>query len=337
MKFKKMSDKDKELRLGTLADLAGMNPVGHYKAALKSGLKGSTAIALRQRLVALSSNPVKELKHQANDLRSSPSALNEATLLVFARTGDKQGLKSILAMKELRRQSAPNFIAKQSFYSDIGSFKNRIASHQLNGHNDAAMGRTLKERMKLLKQADAMLGDSLRFKDVTAQMLALDIVARENERMVRDIVALPIPAKLNAKEQKQYLTALKSQSKPYFTKAKVAQQKESDMWERSPALQQLVRDYRTVRPELKKLLRRELQLLAAMPNGGRLQAEITSALSDTTVTQEEIYSARKSVAQNPNDVGGIENLKMLETKGGHPLMPAYLDARLSQIQRGRSL
>ncbi|RYZ90360.1 MAG: tetratricopeptide repeat protein [Proteobacteria bacterium] len=337
MKFNKMSDKDKQLRLGTLADLANMNPVGHYKAALASGLRGDNALSLRQRLVILATNPVRELKAQAPELARRPSLLNETTLLVFAKTNDRKGLKSILAMKELRNQTAPNFIAKQDFYSEIGSFKNKIAAHQLNGKSDSAMGRTLKERMALLKKADAFLGDSLKFKDVTAQMLALDIVARENDRMVRDIVALPVPAKLNEKEQAQYLAALKAQSKPYFTKSKVAAQKESEMWEGSASLSQLVRDYRSVRPELKRVLKRELQLLAAMPNGGKLQSEVNSALNDSTLSINDLNSARKTVSANPTDVGQIENLKNLETKIGHPLMPAYLDARLSQLQRGRSL
>jgi hypothetical protein len=336
MKFPKMAAKDKELRLGTLADLANMNPVGHYKAALNSGLKGSTALNLRQRLVTLSANPVKELKTQASYLRGSPAALNESTLLVFARTGDKAALKSILNMKEMKRQTAPNFIAKQGFYSEVGSFKNRIASHQLNGRSDAGMQKTLKERMKLLKQADVLLGESLKYKDVTSQLLALDIVARENDRMVRDIVALPVPKKLTPTEQAQYINALKNQSKPFFMKSKVAQQKENEIWA-SGQLAHLIQDYRTVRPELKKLLRRELQLLAAIPNGGKLQADVTSALNDTALSQQDLVSARRTVAENPNDVRQIENLKILETKIGHPLMPAYLEARLSQIQRGRSL
>jgi TolA-binding protein len=337
MKFSKMAEKDKELRLGTLADLANLNPVGHYKAALASGLKGDTAMNLRERLVSLSGNPIKELKAQAPELRRNPTVLNETTLLVYARTGDAKALKSILAMKELRRHSAPNFIAKQDFYSELSSFKNRIGAQQLNGRSETWMTKTIKDRVKLLKQADAFLGDSLKFKDVTAQMMALDIVARENDRMVRDIVALPVPAKLKPNEQAQYLNALKTQSKPFFMKAKVAQQKESEMWDRSPALTQLVSDYRTVRPELKKLLRRELQLLSAIPNGGRLQGEVNSALNDTASSPQELASARKIVAENPNDVRQIENLKILETKIGHPLMPAYLEARLSQIQKGRSL
>jgi len=337
MKFKGMKAADKELRLGTLADLANLNPNGHYKQALASGLKGQSARSVRSRLVLLSANPVRELKTQASELAKDASLLNEITLLVYARTGDKKGLKSVLAMKELRRQSAPNFIAKQEFYSEVTNFKGRIARHQLNVRSDSAMQRTIKERMKLLKEADKTLAESLKFKDVAAQLMALNVVSSENDRMVRDLIALPVPAKLTAAEQKQYLDILKQQSKPYFVKAKFSQQRESEIWERSPAIPQLLTDFSTVRPELKKLLRREMSLLAALPSNSRLHSQVEKALNEGALSQEDLVSARKIVAQNPANISDIEKLKTLETKIGHPLMPSYLEARLSRIQRGNSL
>ncbi len=337
MKFKGLKSADKELRLGTLADLANLDPTGHYKKALASGLQGQGARSVRSRLVLLSSNPVRELKTQAPELAKDAGVLNEITLLVYARTGDKKSLKSVLSIKELRRQSAPNFIAKQDFYSEVVSFKARMARHQLNVKTDSAMQRTIKERIKLLKEADKKLAESLKFKDVTAQLLALNVVSMENERMVRDLVALPIPKKLTPAEQKQYLDILKQRSKPYFVKAKFSQQRESEIWERSPAIPQLLADFSTVRPELKKLLRREMNLLAALPNSSRNHSAVEKALNDGSLSWEDLVSARKTVAQNPDNISDIEKLKNLETKIGHPLMPSYLEARLSRIQRGKSL
>ncbi|WP_413289890.1 tetratricopeptide repeat protein [Bdellovibrio sp. HCB337] len=337
MKFGKTAQKDKELRLGTLADLAALNPTKHYRAALKAGLKGESARSARSRLVLLSSTPVKELKAQASELAKDPGLLNEMTLLVYARTGDKKGLKSILSMSALRRQTAPNFIAKQEFYSEMESFKARIARHKLNASTDSRLQKTIKERVKLLKEADNSLANSLRFKDVTAQLMALNVVASENERMVRDLVALPVPAKLTASEQKQYLDILKQKSKPYFTKAKFAQQRQNEIWNGSSSLAQLLKDFTSVRPELKKLLRRELQLLAQLPNDSRMHSNIVSALNESTLSMNDLLSARKTVAENPENIRDIENLKNLETKIGHPLMASYLEARLGRIQKGRSL
>jgi len=337
MKFKNLAPKDRHLRLGTLADLAGMNPTNHYRQALKSGLKGPSAISLRQRLVILSTTPVYELKVQASELRRNPELLSETTLLVYARTKNKNGLASILSMKELARQTAPNFIAKQDFYNEVTDFRNRISSHRIIARTDSLMQKTIKERIKLLKESDKYLAQSLRYKDVTSQLLALNIVGIENARMVTELLALPIPKNLSSTEEKQYLEALKAQSKPYFAKANMAQQKESEIWNQSKALEQLIRDYATVRPELKSLLRNELRLLSTLSNGGKMQSEVISALNEISISKSDLDSARKAVSQNPSDVREIENLKNLETKIGHPLMPTYLDARLSQIQKGRRL
>ncbi len=337
MKFPKMHSKNKELRLGTLADLASLNPTKHYRAALASGLSGESARSARSRLILLSTSPAKELKIQSRELAKDPALLNEITLLVYARTGDKKTLKPILAMKQLRHQTAPNFIAKQDFYIELSFFKARIARHSLNGTTDSRLNKTIKERIKLLKEADKSLANSLKYSDVTAQLMALNVVSVENERMVRDLVALPIPAKLTAAEQKQYLAILKQKSKPYYMKAKLSQQRESEIWERSSALPRLLKDYANVRPELKKLLRHELQLLAALPNNSKMHANVLNALNEETLTWNDLVTARKTVAENPDNANDIEKLKNLETKIGHPLMSSYLEARLNQIQRGRSL
>lgn len=337
MKFTKISPKERELKLGTMADLAGLRPERHYKNALQLGLRGQSVLSIRARLVLLSGNPVRELKAQAPELRRSPSLLNETTLLVYARTGDKKGLKPVLAMRELSRQSAPNFINKQDFYSQLESFRGRISNHQLSAKNDRAMQTSIKTRVKLLKEADTLLAESLRYKDVTAQILALNLVAKENDRMVHELVSLPVPPKLTEQEKQQYLGILKQQSRPYLVKAKTAEQKTMEIWDHSPALTQLLRDYNSGRPELKKLLQRELQLLAQVPNGGKLQSGITTALNSDTLSQSDLVSARNTVSQNPDNVRDIENLKNIETKIGHPLMPAYLEARLTQLQRGKSL
>ncbi|HEY8269514.1 MAG TPA: hypothetical protein VIG33_01390 [Pseudobdellovibrionaceae bacterium] len=349
MKFSKISLKDKELRLGTLADLATLKPQKHYHASLNAGLKGESARSVRSRLVLLSTNPTRELKAQADELAKDPGLLNEITLLVYARTGDGKALKPVLARRELHSRTAPNFIDKQGFYKEVASFKEQISRHQLSSRSDSSLQRTIKERVKLLKSTDTFLANSLKFKDVTAQLMVLNMISTENERMVRDLVALPIPPKLTASEQKQYLDILKLKSKPYFMKAKVAQQRESEVWDHSPAIPQLLKDYESVRPELKKYLHRELTLLAALSkdksgsvNNGKMRSRIVDALNENSSSTwsnqwSDLVNARKNVAENPESMSDIEKLKNLETKIGHPLMPSYLEARLSRLQRGKTL
>jgi len=337
LEMPKVSDKEKELRLGTLADLAGLNAAKHYRRALESGLRGEKSLVVRSRLVLISENPVKELKAQARELKQKPALLNETTLLVYAKTGDAAALQSILEMKELRHKSAPLFVKKQAFYDKIQREKAAISAHQLNSSKDRLLQKSIAERVSLLKKADKLLAESLTLKDVTAQMLALNVVSSENERMVRDLAGLPMPQDLTAQEQKQYISLLKAQSKPFLFKARVAQQKQQEIWNKSSALAQTLKDYEIARPELRNLLARELNLLNEVPGRGPMKTALENALSERQFSSRDLIAARNTVAEEPTNVRSLEKLKQIETKIGHPLMPAYLEARLSHLQRGKSL
>ncbi|MEK2688729.1 tetratricopeptide repeat protein [Bdellovibrio sp. GT3] len=337
LKMPKVSERDREFRLGTLADLANTNPQRHYRAALKLGLKGDRSLVVRTRLVLLASNPAAELKAQAGELRRKPALLNETALLVYARQGMTGNLKSVLAMKEIRNRSAAQFIEKQPFYNKALSFNKQISSHGINAKNDRSMQAGIKERIKLLSRADSLLAEANRTRDITAQLMSLEIVARENDRMVRDLSNLPMPKGLTAQEQAQYIGILKSQSKPYLMKARFAEQRETELLNSSPALAQMAADYRNARPEVQNILKREMTLITQLEEGGKMKSEIASALNSSPASASDLASARKSVAAEPNNASEIVKLKTLETKMGHPLMASYLEGRLNQLQRGKSL
>ncbi|MBO9665194.1 MAG: tetratricopeptide repeat protein [Bdellovibrio sp.] len=337
MRSPKVSEKEREFRLGTLADLADMRPEKHYRNALKLGITGDRALIMRSRLVLLASNPVRELKDQASELKRKPVLLNETVLLVYARTGNKEALQSILAMKEIRNKSAASFIQKQAIYDRALTFKNQIAAHQLVIKNDKLLQRTISERMKLLSRADSLMQDAVKTKDITAQVMALNIVAQENQRMVRDLAGLPMPKGLSAEEQAQYVNILKGRSKPFLMKAKFAEQREQELFNTSSGLAQLATEYKTARPEVQKLLSREMTIVDQLPGRGKMKSAVSDALNTSQVSEKELLSARKSVSEDPENTQELLKLKNIETKIGHPLMPSYLEARLNQIQRGKSL
>lgn len=333
----KISEKEKEFRLGTLADLAGFDASKHYKKSLATGLQGERSLIVRSRLVLTAANPNKELKAQARELKQRPALLNDTALLVYGKMGPSHELNSVLEMKELRGRSAPLFVKKQGFYEKVQAEKSHIASHNLNSEKDRLLQKSIAERVALLKKADKLLAESLTLKDVTAQMLALNVVSSENERMVKDLASLPLPSGLNPQEQSQYISILKSQSKPFLYKARIAQQKQQEIWNYSVALTQTLKDFQSARPELKSLLAKELLLLNRLPGKGSMKTALEDAMEQRSFSNRDLISARKSVAENPSDVREIENLKQIETKIGHPLMPSYLEARLSHLQRGNSL
>jgi hypothetical protein len=277
------------------------------------------------------------LNAQAPELKRNPTLLNETALFVISKNGTARGLDKVLESKELRNKSAAQWVFRQSFFKKLATFKAQIQNQEINTRSDKAMQRTIQERMTSISKADRLLGDALNTRDITAQMLTLDLISAENERFVRNLAGLPIPKDLSASEQQQYLGILKAKSKPFFLKAKTAQAKLADIWKNSTALSQLINDYRVARPEMRKLLTGDLVALLQVQGSGSLKDTLANTLNGTQMSTRELLTARQSVSENPNDVREIEKLKILETKLGHPLMPTYLDARLNHLQRGKRL
>lgn len=338
LKVGKTSPQEFEFKLATLADLGGLqSAAAHYKKSLSLGLKGPRSLVVRSRLVLISNNSVKELNAQAPELKRNANLLNETVLFVISKNGSAKGLDKLLESKELRNKSAAQWAARQSFAKKLAKFKAQIQNQELNTRSDKMMQRTIQDRMNSIAKADKLLAEALNSRDITAQMLTLDLIATENERFVRNLAGLPVPKGLSAAEQQQYLGILKAKSKPFFLKAKTAQAKLSDMWSSSSALTQMINDYRVARPEMRKLLTGDLVALQQVQGNGSLKDTLANTLAGSQFSTRELLSARQSVSENPNDIREIEKLKMLETKLGHPLMPTYLEARLNHLQRGKRL
>ena len=334
MKFSDLKAFEREMRLATLADLGSMPQAKkHYEAALKSGLSGSRSGMVRSRLVLLSSQPFKELRKQQTELSRFPQLMSETLLLVFAQTHDQKSFEALLKTKNLSHTAAAAFIRKQPFLKHEEALSTRLAQHQLNFSTDSRLQKTIKERIRLLTDIDHSLTEALALKDFTSEVLALSLLQRENERMVRDLFALPAPKGLTAAEQIRYQNLLKSQARPYLAKSKMAQLKLQDFWKNENTIHAIISDYSKARPELRPFLTQEMQVLAEIAPSSDLKSRFQSGLQETLPTQKELLAARDSVRNNPSDTREIEKLKILETKIGHPLMSSYLEGRLGRIQR----
>ena len=333
----KVSEKEKQFRLGTLADLSNQNPDHHYRAYLKLAGNDAKSLVIRSRLVALSANPIGELKKQAPELKRQPQLLNDMVLLVYAKTGNNRALTSLLETKELRYRSGARFLLSQSVYDRIQGHQRKLATSQFRSYSNSNLQRGTVERVKLLNQADKLLKESVQLKDITAQMMVLDMITIENERLVKELAAIPQPKGLTAPQLAQYQSIMTSKLRPFLYKSKLAGQKRQEIWNQSNQLVQLINDYTQARPEIQKLMSHQLKLLATVSGDGPLKYNLNSALSGSTASLKDLASARQSVSENPEDAKQIENLKILETKMGHPLMPSYLEARLNHLHKEKSL
>lgn len=337
MRFPSLSREEKELRLATLADLGGLKSEGHYRAALKAGLSGSRGATVRARLVELSANPVREIEGQKKELSRFPQVFGEVLVLTYAKTRNAAALEKFLKTPAMNHSAAAKFIRKQAFYPKHLALRSRLGRHDLDARSDSRTQKTIKERVKLLAEADRSLEEAVRLNDYTAQTLALMTVALENDRLVRDLGALPLPNGLNEKEKGRYLALLKEQMRPFLVKSKTAVQKANEFWANDRALSSLIAEHAKARPEIRPLLANELRLLASVVPHSSLKSRLEAALDERIPQGQELLSARDAVRNNPQDTKQIEKLKILETKIGHPLMAAYLEGRLGRIQKGQTL
>ena len=54
-------------------------------------------------------------------------------------------------------------------------------------------------------------------------------------------------------------------------------------------------------------------------------------------SQKDIMVARQQLQANPFDISKAERLRELESQSGKPAMVVYLDERISQLKKGKSL
>lgn len=333
MRFPSLSRAEKERRLGTLADLAGLSPTRHYVASLRAGLKGSAALALRARLVSLSKQPLQELNAQARYLKADPVLFADVLLTVYGKTRNLPAVRRHTKARAMQRQAPVRFMEKQPYYMEHQTLARRLANHQLRSRSDRQIQTSIKERLDLLRQADDSVKKAVRLNDFTAQVISLNTVAVENSRMAQDLMSLPTPAGLSPEERAQYLTLLQGQANPYVRKANVVRQKLNEFWGNGTALGHLIAEHDSARPEIKPLLRDELRLLAMIAPSSP-KSRIERSLSLRLPEARDLQAAREKVRRSPRDPRSIENLKKLETKIGHPLMSSYLESRLNMIQKG---
>lgn len=338
MRTPHLSPAERELRLAMLAELAGQSPRRHNEAFLKLNKNARAGNLVRITLIKESSNPWRELDKHMAQLKQTPDLLAGITLEVFARDKNYNKAEKVLKTTRIRQYPAGQTLSRHLDLREVYAFDKKIAAHRIHGYNEAAMQKTLQARMKLIGESERFVKTALAKRDWTLQVLTLNILARENRRLYRDILALPVPRRLNAKERQQYMALLKQQSDPYLARAEKIDNELNLMWNDSNSVQALQATYMTSTPELQKLYRAEIKELAiSAPYRAKNRLDNLLNTPYRRPSQKDILLARRELQQNPFDISKAQNLRDLEAQNNHPAMVVYLDARISQLKKGKSL
>ncbi len=338
MKLAELSKADRELRLALLLELSGQNPRVHNENYLKLAGNTRSANLVRVTMIKNSSAQWKELDKQLPHLRQTPDLLAGLTLEVFAAHQDYKKAEHMLKTTNISRYAAGQTLQRHLDLKEFSAFDRKIRAHRIYGFSDHAMQKTLKERMKLLNQSEKYAQSAFKRHDWTLQTLALTSLARENRRLYHDIQSLPVPSRLSAIEKQKYQQLLKNQSLPYLTRAEKIEREVSDSWSESNSVQNLQAAYMTATPELQRLYRDEIIPLAVnAPSGAKNRLDGLLNTPYRRPSQKDILLARQELQSHPFDISKAERLRELESHGGRPAMVVYLDERISQLKKGKSL
>ena len=338
MELKDLSPADRQLRLSLLSDLAGLDSRKHNEAYLKLAKDTRAANLVRVTLVKNSSRPWRELEKQLPQLKKTPDLLAGLTLEVFSHHRDLKKAERVLKTTNIRNYPAGRTLARQFEMKDFYAFDKKIRSHRIYGYSDRVMQTTLKERLKLLAQSDRRAQASFKTSDWTLQVMSLTQLSRENRRLYGDILALPVPSRLNAQQKQQYKDMLKSQSQPYLARAEKIEGELNNMWSGSNSMQNLQAAYMTASPDLQRVYRDEINdLISVAPSNAKSRLQNLLNTPYSRPSQKDLLTARRDLQADPFDISKAKHLRDLEAQTGRPSMVAYLDERISQLKKGKSL
>jgi hypothetical protein len=324
---------ERELRLGTLADLAGANPRSYYRRYLRLAKSGSATRAIRARLVELSTDPSTELRTHLKELAREPRLLGELVLLSYARQPQAGSFRRLLAQPEVRRNPATKLVDKHRFFASAQTLRTKVAAHRLDASSDRSLGSSVQARNRLLLEVDQQLKQATTLRDFTSSVLAFDLLQRENHRFVQDLMGLPLPKGLSLAEREKYQTLLSQQAAPFQRKAAVAEAKLNEFWSNPQPLRDLAREVQAARREIRPLLTREVSVLLSYAPRGEARQSLEQLLELREPSASALHSARSEVAAAPQNVSAIERLIAIEKRIGHSMLVPVLERRLEQIRR----
>lgn len=343
------SDK-KNLKLALYSDLLGQNSAAYLKKYIETSKdqpsKEAAVIEIVKKTPAAELDT--EIKKQEKSISGSHAVLGQLALMSYAKNGDKSyGLQMVNKNAEIKKTAQGTAIVNDQKLKVVGTAGEQLAKMNLDADItkkdfQQKLVRDIKARSNALTKLEEMTADAIKSKDWTLQVVSLSLVARETDRFYNEIMSLPMPEKLSAEEQGEYMRLLEEQAAPYKVKAEQAKAKSNEFWASAAGWDKalatkLSGDYAIIAQNEKEQLMKVADdknkaLLAAVVPGATVVAD-TGATKNVPAT--DIEAAKSNVKNEPFNVAKIEILKDLESKNGNRAMVQYLEGRITDINNDR--
>lgn len=334
----KKTNAHEELKLAVLAELAGLNSSKHYDKYLKLEKNRTDRNIVIANMVKKSSRPWVEIKKHLKDLKKSPALLAEVALDSYGRSPSDREVKNLLRSTRIARFPEGQTLQRQFDIRDMNAFDRKIAKHRLNAANDRLLEKSLTARLNLLSSADKEVKKSIRSKDWSLQVASLAIVARENERLQNDLLALPVPRKLKGPQVAEYKSLIKAKAEVYRQKAENVSKDINNLFERDNVLAGMEKALSHSPRHVKKVLESEIRMMTKLVRGSaKSRLENLLKIKGESPSYQDLLIARNSVKEDPFSTKKLERLQQLEQQSGSNTMAGYLDARIVEIKKGAKL
>lgn len=325
------------LKLAVLAEFAGSDPRPFYEQALKVTKGSEQQARIRQKLVRRSSQPWKELQAQKTALMNNPDVFAESLFETYARKPDANAAATHLRNRAVLSSPSGQALARVLDFGRLTRFHSELSRHRLARGSDAALGKSLNQRLQLLADAERELGQAGQHQDWSRQVLMLSTLQRENARLAHELRSLPVPRVLRGAQREQYKEQLGVQAQKYDDMAKMAGEKLEEFTRDREALTQLASMYEKSDRVQRRLLRAEISTLRRALGASGERLETVLAKDQDQPTAADVQRLRQDIQTNPYDTRATERLMNAESARGNMEFAAYLEARVKNLQGGAAL
>ncbi|MCB9027073.1 MAG: tetratricopeptide repeat protein [Bdellovibrionaceae bacterium] len=335
MKLKNLSKDERDLWLAMLADFAGLDSKNHFKEYIATTKSLSQANNIRAKLILESNKPWNELNKELSSLRDSPLVLSTLALELNDKQKNENEIKKILQIKSLRDTPAGRHMSRKMFLKDYKSTVGNISKYKLLSQSQYLLKNSLITKMKLLDRLNVKANEAIASNDWFLQLITLEDVKNENDKLIKELLAIPLPKGLNKKDQAKYKSEVAKLIKPFEEKRDQVEVKTQSFWSNEAIFQELKSSYVSSSNVFRKHIKRELNvLLDYAPKS--IKYKIKDILNSRIVhpTKSEIQSAWQKLKDMPFDIDPVSDLKELEEKRQEPLIVAYLDIRKAKLIQG---
>jgi hypothetical protein len=332
----------KWLKLAMYADLAMKDPRPFYGQFLKESKDEDRNVAIAAELVRSAQDPLKEIEKSKAVLLRKPEVMAAlyvdiaAARSVGAKPTAVEIAKKVTAIPLLAQTLGGKQLARFVILNDYKILRDKLAAHKLDGSQQRKLAQTLKARVSLLDEADKLTGRAITSGDWTAQLAALDLLSKQNDRFYQELLSLPVPAGLSGEDEQQYLQLLSQQAAPHQVRAKDAAAKVQEFWQKSQApLEALAENFAHLTGPKRAWALDEAKIISEIA-ADDVKTRITAMTEKTAPAKTEpnrqvLESARQAVRDNPLNRERLQALLELEKEMGRPAMVAYLEGRIEKL------